>query len=406
MVELYSYQKEAIDKLHTGSILCGKVGTGKSIVALAYYVKVCGGYLNTLKPFKHPKDLYIITTARKRDTLEWEQECSKFLLFKDYKDNVFGVSVTVDSWNNILKYVDVTNAFFIFDEQRVVGSGVWAKSFIKIAHRNDWILLSATPGDTRMDYIPVLVANRFYKNRTQFIREHVVFSRFSKYPKVDRYINVGKLDKRIKSLLVNLECKKKTKRHYITVDTSYNAKEFNSTVKNRFNKVTNKPMKSISELCYALRTIVNSDPSRLEAVKEIIRKHKKVIIFYNFDYELEVLRTLRKSMHIEVTEWNGKLHQSLPSGDSWAYLVQYAAGAEGWNCIETDTIIFYSLNYSYRATEQAAGRIDRINTPFIDLYYYSLKSNSMIDNAISKALSNKEQFNEKVLPIAGFAKKT
>ena len=44
---------------------------------------------------------------------------------------------------------------------------------------------------------------------------------------------------------------------------------------------------------------------------------------------------------------------------------------------------------------QAAGRIDRLNSPYRDLYYYHLKSRSGIDIAISKALGQKKQFNER-----------
>ena len=396
MIELYSYQTEAIDKLHTGSILCGGVGSGKSITSLAYFVtKVCGGTLNSIKPLKKPRNLYIITTARKRDSFEWEEECSKFRFSKDPKNSFSHVKLTIDSWNNIHKYEDVVNEFFIFDEQRVVGSGAWAKYFVKIAHRNDWILLSATPGDTWIDYIPVFVANRFFKNPTQFKREHVVYSRFTKYPKVERYLNVGKLNKLLKQTLVNMDFKRHTKRHYVDIHTEYDTKLFMSAWKNRFNPYTNTPMKNVSEMCYVLRRIVNSDPSRLASLQNIVKYHRRTIIFYNFDYELEILRTLSKNYL--VAEWNGQIHQPLPSGEDWVYLVQYAAGAEGWNCTETDTVIFYSLNYSYRATEQAAGRIDRVNTPYTNLYYYTLKSSSMIDEAISKALRNKEKFNEKTL---------
>ena len=396
MIDLYSHQLKAVESLHSGSILCGGVGTGKSITSLAYYfTKECGGYLNSAKPLKTPKDLYIITTARKRDSLEWEKECSGFCLSNKREISHSHVLVTIDSWNNIHKYTDVEKAFFIFDEQRVVGSGAWVKSFLKITKKNTWILLSATPGDTWMDYIPVFVANGYYKNKSAFLREHVVFSRYTKFPKVERYLNVTKL-KRIKSkIVVLMEYEKNTEHHDIPILCGYDEKTFNYILKNRYNIYKNKPIENISELCYALRKVVNSDKSRLDRVIDILKIHPKVIIFYNFDYELDILRTITKKTGILTAEWNGKIHQPVPSGySSWAYLVQYAAGAEGWNCIETDTVIFYSLNYSYRSTVQAAGRIDRLNTPYTDLYFYKLFSNSSIDRAISKALDNKEKFNE------------
>ena len=400
MIELYSHQQKAIEELHSGAILCGDVGTGKSITALAYYyIKECGGKINTANPLKNPKDIYIITTARKRDTFEWDKECSLFLLSTKRNLSICNVLVTIDSWNNINKYVDIENAFFIFDEQRVVGSGAWVKSFLKIVRHNHWILLSATPGDTWMDYIPVFIANGFYKNRTAFLREHVIFSRWSKFPKVERYLNVGKLMRLQKQILVSMAFEKSTVRHEVDIPVEYDKALVSFILRERCDPETNVPFQNISEVCYALRKAVNSDPSRLKEVLKIIRKKCKVIIFYNFDYELEILRTISDKLDIQVAEWNGKKHEPIPSATQWVYLVQYAAGAEGWNCIETDTIIFYSLNYSYRATAQASGRIDRLNTPFTNLYYYRLISTSVIDEAIARALENKEIFNEKTLKI-------
>ena len=392
-ISLYEHQKKAIKELRSGSILCGGVGTGKSRTALAYfYFKECGGDIavdgfGSYKPMKHPKDLYIITTARKRDTKEWEKECAPFIFDS--------IKVKVDSWNNIEKYVDVKDAFFIFDEQRVVGYGAWVQSFIKISKSNYWILLSATPGDTWMDYVPVFIANGFFKNKTDFVRKHVVYNRFSKYPKVDYYVGTNILKRYRDKIVVNMSYTKLVKKTKKDILVSYDESLYGVAKKARWNPYTNKPIKDIVELCYTLRKIVNSDTSRAEAIKDIFKDHKKLIIFYNFDYELEILRGLKDTLGVEVAEWNGHKHEPIPKTKKWLYLVQYAAGAEGWNCIETDTIIFYSQNYSYKSTVQAAGRIDRINTPFQKLYYYMLVSNASIDISIKRALDNKNNFNEK-----------
>lgn len=392
-ISLYEHQKKAIKELRSGSILCGGVGTGKSRTALAYfYFKECGGDIavdgfGSYKPMKRPKDLYIITTARKRDTKEWEKECAPFIFDS--------IKVKVDSWNNIEKYVDVKDAFFIFDEQRVVGYGVWVQSFIKISKSNHWILLSATPGDTWMDYVPVFIANGFFKNKTDFVRKHVVYNRFSKYPKVDYYVGTNILKRYRDKIVVNMSYTKLVKKTKKDILVSYDESLYGVAKKARWNPYTNKPIKDIVELCYTLRKIVNSDTSRAEAIKDIFKDHKKLIIFYNFDYELEILRGLKDTIGVAVAEWNGHKHEPIPKTKKWLYLVQYAAGAEGWNCIETDTIIFYSQNYSYKSTVQAAGRIDRINTPFQRLYYYMLVSNASIDISIKRALDNKKNFNEK-----------
>lgn len=395
---LYDYQIDAVKKMTNGCILNGGVGSGKSRTGLYYYFKEQGGSINPdYVPMKHkPKDLYIITTARKRDDLEWEGELVPFLLSTHPDQNVFyGNKVVVDSWNNIKKYSDISGAFFIFDEQRVVGSGAWVKSFLKIARGNDWILLSATPGDTWSDYIPVFIANGFYKNKSEFLREHVVYSRFSKYPKIDRYLNTGRLVRLRDRILVDMDFIRHTIPHHEDVYCRYDISKYKDAIKTRWDPYKNEPIQQASGLCYILRRVVNEDESRQQALLEIFEQHPKMIVFYNFDYELDILKRIYYGNNCEIAEWNGHAHQPIPQSERWVYLVQYTAGCEGWNCVKTDTIVFYSQNYSYKVMEQASGRIDRLNTPFRDLYYYHLKSRSGIDLAISKALKEKKQFNER-----------
>lgn len=395
-ISLFDYQLDAVSRMRNGCILCGGVGSGKSRTSLAYYYKEQGGVLGTKNyvRMKNPKDLYIITTARKRDTLEWEGELSYFLLSTNPKVNGYKNRVIVDSWNNIQKYKNVTDSFFIFDEQRVVGSGVWVKSFLKITKSNDWILLSATPGDTWQDYIPVFIANGFYRNRTEFCNEHIVYSRFSKFPKIDRYINTGRLIRLRDRILVDMDFKRETIAHHEDIIVQYDISKYKETMRNRWDPYNNEPITNASGLCYILRKIVNSDESRQIALMDILESRPKVIVFYNFDYELDILKGLHYGKDVQIAEWNGHSHQPIPTSKSWVYLVQYTAGCEGWNCIKTDTIVFYSQNYSYKVMAQAAGRIDRLNTPYTDLYYYHLKSRSSIDLAISKALRDKKKFNE------------
>lgn len=395
-ISLFDYQLDAVSRMRNGCILCGGVGSGKSRTSLAYYYKEQGGVLGTKNyvRMKNPKDLYIITTARKRDTLEWEGELAYFLLSTNPKVNGYKNRVIVDSWNNIQKYKNVTDSFFIFDEQRVVGSGVWVKSFLKITKSNDWILLSATPGDTWQDYIPVFIANGFYRNRTEFCNEHIIYSRFSKFPKIDRYINTGRLIRLRDRILVDMDFKRETVAHHEDIIVPYDIPKYKETMRNRWDPYNNEPITNASGLCYILRKIVNSDESRQIALMDILESRPRVIVFYNFDYELDILKGLHYGKDVQIAEWNGHSHQPIPTSKSWVYLVQYNAGCEGWNCIKTDTIVFYSQNYSYKVMAQAAGRIDRLNTPYTDLYYYHLKSRSGIDLAISKALKDKKKFNE------------
>lgn len=394
---LYDFQFEAVGKLHTGAILNGGTGSGKSRTALGYYFRLNGGDLRRRdsKMRKNPMDLYIITTAAKRDRQEWLGDMAPYLITTNPNISIYSHMVKIDSWNNISKYVDISGAFFIFDEDRVTGYGAWVKSFLKITRRNQWIILSATPGDTWMDYMPVFIANGFYKNKTDFCNQHVIWSRFAKFPKIDKYMNTRRLERLRDSILIDMDFNRNTVQHHESVYCDYNHLEYKTYIKERFNIWTNEPVKNAAELCYGMRRIVNEDTDRQVKLMEIFEDHTKLIIFYNYDYEREILLNLFENVDgCEIGEWNGHAHTEVPDGPEWVYLVQYNAGAEGWNCITTDTIVFFSQTYSYKQLQQACGRIDRLNTRFVDLYYFHLKSRSGIDAAISRALSDKKKFNE------------
>ena len=392
---LFPYQMEAVKKMRNGCILNGGVGSGKSRTGLYYYFKEQGGSIDPdYIPMHEPKDLYIITTAMKRDTYEWLKELENYKMSVDPSRSQYKNKVVVDSWQAITKYENVENAFFIFDEDRVTGFGVWVKAFLKIAKNNDWIILSATPGDTWEQYIPVFIANGFYKNKTEFSREHIIYSRFTKYPKIDRYINQGRLIRLRNRILIDMDFDRQTQAHHEDIFCKYDAFKYKEVTKTRWDPYKNEPIQQASGLCYILRRIVNEDESRQKALLDLYKDHPRMIIFYNFDYELEILKNLNYGEDVEIGEWNGHKHQPVPFNRKWVYLVQYTAGCEGWNCIETDTMVFYSQNYSYKVMAQASGRIDRLNTSYKDLYYYHLKSRSGIDLAIARAVNEKKTFNE------------
>lgn len=377
-VPMRPHQREALKKMEDGKILWGGVGVGKTRVAVAYYA-------NT----EQNEDLYVITTAKKRDAMDWNTEAAKFGISPDAGATMHG-RLVVDSWNNLHKYVGVEDAFFVFDEQRLVGDGEWVKNFLKIAKKNRWIMLSATPGDTWIDYIPVFVANGFYKHRTEFKREHVIYNHYAKFPKVDRYLGVQKLVRLRNQILVKMPYEMETEKHAINVWVKHDARLMEVVEKDLWHPFKNRPLRDVAEKFYVMRMVTNSDMTRLYELRKILERHKKVIVFYNFNYELAVLRTLKNE--VEFAEWNGHKHEELPESERWVYAVQYAAGAEGWNCVTTDAMAFWSLTYSYKLWAQAHGRIDRLNSPYKDLYYYSFRSKAKIDWAIWRSLKAKKNF--------------
>lgn len=387
---LYPEQEEVIPMIRCGKILNGGVGSGKSRTSLYWYFIENGGFISKeeYKPMVNPRPLLIITTAKKRDTKEWELECAAYRIPTEL--------ITVDSWNNIKKYADISGAYVLFDEDRITGNGVWSKTFLRIAKHNQWIVLSATPGDNYEQYLTIFLANGFYRNRTEFYDKHVVFNPHVQFRLIQKWLDVDILEEHRKSLLINMDVARHTVRHYVDIPVSYDVEQYKFIEKERWDIYNDKPLQQASTLCYTLRKLVNSDKSREEKLHEILQNKNSAIIFYSYDYELEQLHKTFDGSEYEVAEWNGHKHQPIPEGrgkKKWVYLVNYFSGAEGWNCITTDTIIFWSQTYSYKTYEQCCGRIDRVNTKFTDLYYYNLVSSSGIDRLIKKALSTKRDFN-------------
>lgn len=395
-------QIQAVRQLQNGSILAGGVGSGKTLTSLAWYLtSVCnaasfkeGGSL-AKKKVKGSPTLYVITTAKKRDSLEWEEEAARLGLSTDPACSFTGSSIVVDSWNNIGKYSDREHAVFFFDEQRASGSGRWVKEFLKITRKNTWLLLSATPGDVWMDYLPVFMAHGFFRTRTEFMEDHVIFDRFAKYPKVKRYIGEAKLQRLRRSILVEMPVERHTTRERETVYCDYDRDLYKWVAKNRMDPWTEEPLRDAGGVCRILRKVVSDNDWRSAEAKRILSSNERVIVFYNYNYELDRILAVAESLGLPTAQWNGHRHDAIPAEPRWVYICQYTSAAEGWNCTSTDTVLFWSLNYSWRVTEQCEGRIDRLNTPYSRLKYYFLESHSSIDEAVRRSLSSKKVFNER-----------
>lgn len=403
-VSMYRWQLEALVRMHNGCVLTGEpgksVGAGKSRTAIAYWwTRVCGGGLNfqngKLTKIKKRVDLVIITTARKRDTTEWWKDIAPFGVTFDPKLNPLGVTLEIDSWNNISKYTKRKGQFFIFDEQKALGGGVWGKSLVKIAKNNQWIMLTGTPGDVWMDYCQVFVANGYYKNRTEFIQTHVVYDRWAKFPKISGYRAVRRLETNRNRMLVIMNAEKLAERHVEWVSYPYDTDLYERVQNRRADPETGEPYRNASELCNALRLYSGASEGHSERFLELVKDRQRVIVFYNRNWELERLRDLGRSVDVPVYELNGHKHDDVPSDGRWWYLVQYAAGAEAWNCVTTDCMVFWSASYSWKQMEQAYGRIDRINTPYSDLYYFVMTNDSSIEKSVRSAIGRKEVFNER-----------
>lgn len=393
------YQQDAVDRMKNGCILNAGVGTGKSFMGLLYYwTEVCDGVYtdDEYKPMKNPRPLLIITTPKKRDSLEWEKDMLPFLLSPDDDANPYSsdAPVRIDSWQNIKKYTNVVGYFVIFDENCLSSWGTWTKSFLKIAKKNQWILLTATPGDNWSDYIPVFIANGFYKNKTEFKENHIIMNPFTRYPSIKGYFNQGKLMKYRKQITVTVNDSRITIPIHKDIRCDYDKETEKLVLRNRWHPFEDRPLRDATEMAVVMRKIAFGDYSRIDKCKELHEVNPRIIIFYDYDFELDMLVEMCETEGYVYAQWNGHKHDPIPDEARWLYLVQYTAGNAAWNCISTNCMIFFNDNYSYKKMKQAAGRIDRLNTPYHELFYYHLTSSSFIDKRIKKTLLDKSAFND------------
>lgn len=370
-------QRDAVDRMHDGCVLLGRTGSGKTMTALGYWLKVHA-----------QQDLYVVTTPAKRDAMEWEGDSAKLGQYLPPE--------RVVSWNKIKDFEYLESAFVVFDEQRVSGSGKWVKSFLKIAKRNDWILLSATPGDVWIDWLPLFIANGFYRTRTQFTDRHVIWDPHTRYPRIKRYIEEDRLERCQEAICVYLASPNPISRMVHDELVSYDSRKYAEVTRKRWNPFEVRPMMDAGELCRVQRRIVLENVCREEALERLLKGHPRALVFYSYNYELEAIKAVCERLGRSYGQRNGHRHDPVPvSKEPWVYIVQYQS-ADAWNCISTNIAILYSLPYSWRQQEQAMGRIDRMNTPFDELHYYRLMTDSTIDNAILACLDRKETFNERV----------
>ena len=180
-----------------------------------------------------------------------------------------------------------------------------------------------------------------------------------------------------------------------TIYCDYDHDLYKWVVKNRMDPWTNEPLRDAGGVCRILRKVVSDNDWRSDETLRLLASHERVIVFYNYDYELERILAVADRDGRPSAQWNGHRHDPVPRGERWIYICQYTSAAEGWNCTDTDTVLFWSLNYSWRVMEQCEGRIDRLNTPYSRLRYYFLESKSSIDEAIRRSLSLKKVFNER-----------
>ena len=380
MIKLLKYQEEAIQKLHSGSVLYGATGSGKSLTGLAYYMR-CWSHL----------DLYIITTSKKRNAGEWEEEIAKLGC---------PPPKAIDSWNRLKNYRMVSDAFFLFDEHKVGGHGKWAQSMITIAKKNKWILLTATPGDVWDDYASIFIANEFVKNKTTWNEDFCIFDRISKYPKIIGYQREDVLKNMRDAVLVPMEyqSEKVPIPYVIPYKVDHEEEAYVLARRKSLRHPEMRAFRNTSAMFAYMRMNLPDKESKIQALADVLKKEPKAIIFYNFTPEKYEIENAARQVNIPFFQYNGQIKDNVPDGDTWVYAVQYTAGAEAWNCITCRTVIFYSMNYSYKVMTQAKGRIDRCNSPFDELhYYYFISPDFEIDQEILNALTRKEKFNEEAL---------
>lgn len=145
----------------------------------------------------------------------------------------------------------------------------------------------------------------------------------------------------------------------------------------------------------ASRQLCNSKDKQQAFIDLINSINDRVVVFYNFDSELDTLKTLVKDRPIAEVNGHTNTEQIYHDNDNCVLFVQYQAGARGLNLQDGNKIIYYSLTLSSDLFEQSKKRIHRIGTKY-PCFYWILQTKDSVEESIYKSLNRQEDYNEEL----------
>lgn len=390
---LYNFQRQLLNSIEENYIIAADTGTGKTMMAIHHYLKH-----NTGEP------LLILAPPQKIKEGGWQREL-------DFVASHYNIEIPYDiiSYGVLSKrWKEYKDWFLVMDECHYVKNPTSqrGKAAINLTKQStNFLLLSATPSSNGWgDTIAYMIMFGYYKNKTQFLKEHAVYNRidYGNGPVnvVSDYRDQEKLQKLYQSFSIKLakeDCLDLPPLVFEKVHFKP-SKEYNIIKKDRV--LGEELFDNISKLQHGLRFYANQ-ADKLKYTEMLLEgTEENVIIFYNYKQENEELKKIAKKLKKKVFEVSGS-KTNLPDKEKWTSLknsvtiVQYQAGAAGIELQYANIVIFHTPTYSYQDYEQALGRAYRNGqTKKVTVYQYITKNT--IETSIYQALAAKKDFTEEL----------
>lgn len=155
---------------------------------------------------------------------------------------------------------------------------------------------------------------------------------------------------------------------------------------------------TLTKMLYERQLCGQYNPAKLEAFRDLVEStNDRLIVFYNFNDELEKLSRIAWENHRPVAVVNGKQKDLLPyenAPDSITF-IQYQAGAMGLNLQKANKIVYFTPPLSSELFEQSKKRIHRIGQEKTCFYYY-LTCKGSIEEKIYRTLAMRRDYTDKL----------
>lgn len=400
MSKLYDFQTKAVEQLIGGKhfIIAG-CGAGKTAIALVWAEQ---------KQRQTGKQrLLVVTTASKSKTGDFENELLEWCT-PAFSNTLESMSVV--SWHKLAAWVkanicNIGRYIVIFDEVQRGSAGVssgMGKAFLKITGKTrDWAAFTGTPGDTWLKFYPYFTSCNLVSGKTRFLDEYANVQTYKGYPEIVGWRN----EERLKKMWAQISYAPDTEKvmselpeQTHKVITFKKPASYNKILKTRTNE-DGEFLDTAGALCAELRRQCFTKDKQ-EWIKDFVEGLESgCVFFYNFIKTGDMLEEIiGKALPKGAKIWriDGK-HHDIPTadtiGDHDMVLCQWQSGSEALNLQFLHYWCSVEACYSYSTSIQARGRIRRLGQKMPQFYYY-LKTEYTIEDAVYEALKTKSDFAE------------
>ncbi|WP_368076685.1 SNF2-related protein [Clostridium tyrobutyricum] len=186
-----------------------------------------------------------------------------------------------------------------------------------------------------------------------------------------------------------------------------NTKEYKIFKKDRLITINNTELvgdTSLTKMLYLRQLSSQYNKNKVNQLKDILESTEdRIIIFYNFNKELEIIKKLCEKLDKPISIINGAVKDldNFNQYNNSITLVQYQAGAMGHNLQKSNKIIYFSLPLQSELFEQSKKRIHRIGQEKTCFYWYLITQNS-IEEQIYQTLKERRDYTNKLFEESDF----